>query len=304
MTLSYILGEADRVFRESRRALVAGFAQRLEVLGARVARLDRGTRVIWACAGHLGCATIRAFSQPAVDDPGRPLVLRASIGAPPAGLRSAVSRLVGPDLELADEPGGQLPMPAAAFTFLPGEATALAPWLAEWALCRVTSRRRLPPPPVEFRGNGTSLRHLRAARDAWTAQAHEAHWRWHGPVLVKEVQARKCRLGLAFEPGFELGLLECQTPAERQFLLGVYGDWLEENGHIFEAACAHTGSDPADVLVGEGVAWGLRRGRFAAHPDFRRKQLRFPLLGRGVGPVPGRCYGSASEARADFLSAW
>jgi hypothetical protein len=108
-------------------------------------------------------------------------------------------------------------------------------------------------------------------------------------VLLEQVLAAKRRLGLAFEPGFERCLCECQTEEERRAVRPYYADWLEEHGHLFEGACFRAGTDPAHVLVGEGAAWGLRRGRFAAHPAFRRERLRFPLLGGAASPAPGRC---------------
>ena len=91
----------------------------------------------------------------------------------------------------------------------------MAPWAAEWAVCRVSPRRRLRPPPIAFRGEGADPHRLRAADDAWTVRAYEAHWRWYGPVLLRDVLARKRQLGLAFEPGFELALCQCATDEER-----------------------------------------------------------------------------------------
>jgi hypothetical protein len=140
--------------------------------------------------------------------------------------------------------------------------------------------------------------------EVWTQRAHEAHWRWSGPILLREVATRKHRLGLAFDSGFELSLGQAETEAERQEILLVYADWLEEHGHPFESVCCRVGSDPAAVLVREGAAWGVRRGPFASHPDFHAERLRFPLLGPRGSPMPGQCYPDPSEAQADFLNAW
>jgi uncharacterized protein (TIGR02996 family) len=138
----------------------------------------------------------------------------------------------------------------------------------------------------------------------WTVRAYEAHWRWRGPALLREVAARKRRLELAFDDGAELSLLQAETEAERRRERLIYADWLEERGHDFEGRCLRLGIDPADVLVGGTTAWCLRRGPFATRPGFHPGRLRFPLLAPGANPAPGRCYGSTSEAKHDFLSAW
>jgi uncharacterized protein (TIGR02996 family) len=140
--------------------------------------------------------------------------------------------------------------------------------------------------------------------EVWTQRAHGLHWRWYGPLLLQEVATRKDRLGLAFEGGFELSLGEAATEAERREIRSVYADWLEEHGHPFESVCCRVGRDPADVLVREEAAWGIRRGQFVSHPDFHADRLRFPLLGPQDSPTPGQCYPGPSEARADFLHAW
>jgi hypothetical protein len=135
-------------------------------------------------------------------------------------------------------------------------------------------------------------------------RAFDTHWGWYGPIVVQEKVVRKSLLGLAFQEGFELSLCQLETEIARRDVALVYADWLEERGHAFEAVCWRTGSDPADVLVYQGASWGLRRGRFARCPRFHAKRLRFPLLMPEEGPDPGQCYGSAPEAKADFLAAW
>jgi hypothetical protein len=302
VSVTYVLAEADRVFRQCRREFAGAFAARLGALGARAATLSRGTQLLWSCGGGHGFATLRPLDRPAANDLCRPLVPAASLGAPPAGTPQAAYRAVG--LGQGRPPGpGPRHVPAATFAALPDEVAALAPWLAEWAVSRLPPRRRLRPPPVPLRGP-VAGRRARAARTVWTVRAYEAHWRWRGPALLREVAARKGRLELAFDDGAELSLLQAETEAERRRERLIYADWLEEGGHDFEGLCLRLGIDPADVLVGGTTAWGLRRGPFATRPGFYPGRLRFPLLAPGANPAAGRCYRSAAEAKAAFLSAW
>jgi hypothetical protein len=302
VSAAYVLNEADRVFRQSRREFAGTFAARLGALGARAATLNRGTQVLWSCAGGHGFATLRPLDRPAANDLCRPLVPAASLGAPPAGTPQAAYRAVGLGQGRPPGPGPRHEL-AATFAALPDEVAALAPWLAEWAVSRLPPRRRLRRPPVPLCGPGAGRR-ARAASTVWTVRAYEAHWRWRGAALVREVAARKRRLELAFDDGAELSLLQSETEAERRRERLIYADWLEERGHDFEGRCLRLGVDPSDVLVGETTAWGLRRGPFATRPAFHPERLRFPLLAPGANLAPGRCYGRSSEAKADFLSGW
>jgi hypothetical protein len=268
MTLAYVLAEADRVFRRCRREFVAAFAGRLAALGVPAVPVGRGTGLVWSCAGRDGWASLAALDRPAKDDPGRPLVLRASVGRPP--------------------------LPAATFTALPDEVVALAPWVAEWLVSSLLPRRRLPASPIPLRGCGGDRGRLRAAGEEWTQRAYEAH----GCVLRGAALARKRRLGLASDPAFELCLCRCATEAERLTTMMVYADWLEERGHIFEAVCFRAGTDPADVLTGRGQAWGLALGAFGD------ERLPLALLDRLGDLERGRRYRSAAEAKEAFVAAW
>jgi len=303
VSVTYTFSEADRVFRQCRRQFVATFAESLAALRANGALLHRGTQFVWSCRGRRGFTTIFSRDRPTVDDLSRPLIPSVWIGGPPSGRQAAVYRTVGQGLESPGEPANRRPMPAASFMGMPDEVISLAPWLAEWTVCRVASRRRLPPPPVPFRWDG-DLRRLRVGAEVWTHRAHAAHWRWFGPIAVREALGRKVSLGLAFEEGFELSLCQCEAEPERQDIRNIYSDWLAEHGHDFESRCFRAGCDPADVLVGDGVAWGLHRGPFTTHHAFRLAALQFPLLDPSGCPAPDLSYRSASEAKVDFLAAW
>ena len=45
MSVNYVIGEAQRIFRQRRREFIAALATRLEDLGARVVLLRLGTQV-------------------------------------------------------------------------------------------------------------------------------------------------------------------------------------------------------------------------------------------------------------------
>jgi hypothetical protein len=159
VSLTYVLSEADRVFRQGRREFVRALAERLDALGATAAAVERGTQVVWSCADHCGSATLCPLDRPAADDPGRPLIPQVRIGAPPVGLPLAIRQQIGWAPGLPEAAGGHQLLPAARFALLLDEVAVLAPWLAEWAVCRALPGRLLPPSPIPFRGSGQGFPH-------------------------------------------------------------------------------------------------------------------------------------------------